>query len=125
MTETKAEGSPLMTCRSHELFPQACTVVIFGGAGDLSTCNLIPALYNLALDGLSPTQVAVAAPAAIASSSTGFSRASLPLGAARRQIEKRAHSCNPHSRFSPKNRVSSASIPGSNGRLVCTSPTET
>jgi hypothetical protein len=45
--------------RSEELFPQSCTIVIFGGAGDLSRRKLIPALYNLALDGVLPTQFAV------------------------------------------------------------------
>ncbi|EGV33479.1 glucose-6-phosphate 1-dehydrogenase [Thiorhodococcus drewsii AZ1] len=59
MTETNADANPLMTDRSEEFFPQACTIVIFGGAGDLSKRKLIPALYNLALDGLLPTQFAV------------------------------------------------------------------
>lgn len=59
MTETKADANPLMTGRSQDLFPQACTIVIFGGAGDLSKRKLIPALFNLALDGLLPTQFAV------------------------------------------------------------------
>lgn len=36
-----------------------CTVVIFGGSGDLARRRLIPALYNLLLDGLLPTQFAV------------------------------------------------------------------
>ena len=34
-------------------------------------------------------------------------------------------SCNPHSRFSPKKRVSSSSIPGSSRRVLCTSPIDT
>jgi len=38
---------------------QPCTLVIFGGAGDLSRRKLLPALYNLALDGALPTNFAV------------------------------------------------------------------
>src|SRR5216683_6357110 len=36
-----------------------CIVVIFGGAGDLSHRKLIPALYNLALDGDLPDRFAI------------------------------------------------------------------
>jgi glucose-6-phosphate 1-dehydrogenase len=39
--------------------PQPCTLVIFGGAGDLTRRKLIPAVYNLALDGALPTSFAV------------------------------------------------------------------
>src|SRR5437016_3815923 len=35
---------------SHPLQPQPCTLVIFGGSGDLSRRKLLPALYNLFLD---------------------------------------------------------------------------
>lgn len=59
MKESPADPNPLIAGGSQELFPQACTIVIFGGAGDLSRRKLIPALYNLALDGLLPTQFAV------------------------------------------------------------------
>lgn len=38
-----------------------CTLVIFGGSGDLSRRKLLPALYNLALDGVLPTNFAVVA----------------------------------------------------------------
>jgi glucose-6-phosphate 1-dehydrogenase len=34
--------------------PQACALVIFGGGGDLARRKLIPALYNLEIDGLLP-----------------------------------------------------------------------
>ncbi len=59
MNDQPMEQNPLMSGSSQELYPQACTIVIFGGAGDLSRRKLIPALYNLALDGLLPTQFAV------------------------------------------------------------------
>ncbi|BCA53854.1 glucose-6-phosphate 1-dehydrogenase [Nitrospira sp. KM1] len=38
---------------------EPCTVVIFGGSGDLARRKLIPALYNLLLDGLLPSNYAV------------------------------------------------------------------
>ena len=38
---------------------QSCTLVIFGGSGDLARRRLIPALYNLLLDGLLPADYAV------------------------------------------------------------------
>ncbi len=41
------------------LVPQPCTVIIFGGSGDLARRKLVPALYNLLLDGLLPENCAV------------------------------------------------------------------
>jgi glucose-6-phosphate 1-dehydrogenase len=38
---------------------EPATIVIFGGAGDLAHRKLLPALYNLHLDGLLPPRVAV------------------------------------------------------------------
>src|SRR5262245_1422742 len=38
---------------------QPCSLVIFGGAGDLARRKLIPGLYNLQLDGVLPAQFAV------------------------------------------------------------------
>jgi len=35
------------------------SIVIFGGAGDLAHRKLLPALYNLQLDGLLPPRVAI------------------------------------------------------------------
>ncbi|MFO0773496.1 MAG: glucose-6-phosphate dehydrogenase [Nitrospiraceae bacterium] len=45
----------------REASPNAepCTIVIFGGSGDLARRRLIPALYNLLLDGLLPKTYAV------------------------------------------------------------------
>jgi len=39
--------------------PEACTVVIFGATGDLTHRKLVPALYNLALDGELPPDVRI------------------------------------------------------------------
>jgi glucose-6-phosphate 1-dehydrogenase len=44
---------------ADSLFPQPCSLVIFGGSGDLSHRKLLPAVYNLALDGVLPTNFAV------------------------------------------------------------------
>jgi len=41
------------------LLPQPCTLVIFGGSGDLAHRKLLPAIYNLALDGVLPTNFCV------------------------------------------------------------------
>ena len=38
---------------------EPCTLVIFGGSGDLARRRLIPALYNLLLDGLMPSNYVV------------------------------------------------------------------
>ncbi len=39
--------------------PDPCTLVIFGGSGDLAKRKLIPALYNLMLDGTLPSTFSV------------------------------------------------------------------
>ncbi|PYM84458.1 MAG: glucose-6-phosphate dehydrogenase [Candidatus Rokuibacteriota bacterium] len=51
--------NPLTAGLSAHLIPQPCTLVIFGGAGDLSARKLLPALYNLSLDGVLPANFAV------------------------------------------------------------------
>src|ERR1700722_15174255 len=51
--------NPLTAGMKETLFPQPCTLVIFGGSGDLSRRKLLPAIYNLSLDGVLPTNFAV------------------------------------------------------------------
>jgi glucose-6-phosphate 1-dehydrogenase len=41
------------------LVPQPCQLVIFGGAGDLAWRKLLPAVYNLNVDGVLPSHFAV------------------------------------------------------------------
>jgi glucose-6-phosphate 1-dehydrogenase len=53
------QANPLLAGQAQTLLPQPCTLVIFGGAGDLSRRKLLPAIYNLALDGVLPTNFAV------------------------------------------------------------------
>jgi glucose-6-phosphate 1-dehydrogenase len=43
------------------LVPQPCQLVIFGGAGDLSWRKLLPAVYNLNVEGVLPSNFAVVA----------------------------------------------------------------
>src|SRR6516225_5943533 len=49
-----------MTWGAHQaLLPQPCALVIFGAAGDLSWRKLLPAIYNLNVDGELPSNFAV------------------------------------------------------------------
>lgn len=52
-------SNPLMAGLPFDLLPQPSTFVILGAAGDLSRRKLLPALYNLALDGFLPASFAV------------------------------------------------------------------
>ena len=51
--------NPLSVGLSVPVLPKPCTLVIFGGAGDLSGRKLLPAIYNLGLDGVLPANFAV------------------------------------------------------------------
>ncbi|MFQ5967230.1 MAG: glucose-6-phosphate dehydrogenase [Acidimicrobiia bacterium] len=51
--------NPLTAGLPQDLLPQPSTLVILGAAGDLSRRKLLPALYNLSLDGLLPAGFAV------------------------------------------------------------------
>ncbi|MDH5296236.1 MAG: hypothetical protein OEW26_03825, partial [Nitrospirota bacterium] len=50
-------GTPVTANRAAAT--QSCTIVIFGASGDLTRRKLLPALYNLLLDGLLPDNFAV------------------------------------------------------------------
>ncbi|WZO98122.1 glucose-6-phosphate dehydrogenase [Isosphaeraceae bacterium EP7] len=52
-------NNPLTAGAAKVLLPQPCILVIFGAAGDLAWRKLIPALYNLNVDGVLPTNFAV------------------------------------------------------------------
>ena len=56
MTETLAER--LSSGLGRAIGAPACSLVIFGGAGDLARRKLLPGLYNLAVDGVLPTRFA-------------------------------------------------------------------
>jgi glucose-6-phosphate 1-dehydrogenase len=51
--------NPLALGVGQSLLPQPCALVIFGAAGDLSWRKLLPAVYNLNVDGLLPSNFAV------------------------------------------------------------------
>jgi glucose-6-phosphate 1-dehydrogenase len=51
--------NPLTEGTPQALLPQPCALVIFGAAGDLSWRKLLPALYNLNVDGVLPANFAV------------------------------------------------------------------
>jgi glucose-6-phosphate 1-dehydrogenase len=48
-----------MSETTHPATPPPCTLVIFGGSGDLARRKLIPAVYNLVLDGVLPPNYAI------------------------------------------------------------------
>src|SRR5215468_8244435 len=50
--------NPLTSGAPTTLLPQPCVLVIFGAAGDLSWRKLLPALYNLNVDGVLPANFA-------------------------------------------------------------------
>src|ERR1700752_1966142 len=51
--------NPLTAGTPRALLPQPCVLVIFGAAGDLSWRKLLPALYNLNVDGVLPSNFPV------------------------------------------------------------------
>ena len=58
-TASPIKENPLTSGTPTTLLPQSCVLVIFGAAGDLSWRKLLPALYNLNLDGVLPAHFAV------------------------------------------------------------------
>lgn len=58
MTDASASSQPVIGQDKTPL-PDPCTLVIFGGSGDLARRKLLPALFNLRLDGLLPANCAV------------------------------------------------------------------
>ena len=60
MTPTPPATSPTPSVKTaRTAVTQPCTVVIFGASGDLTRRKLLPALYNLLLDGLLPENFVV------------------------------------------------------------------
>ncbi len=58
-TEPAELTNPLAAGAGSSLLPQPCVLVIFGAAGDLSWRKLLPAVYNLNVDGVLPSNFAV------------------------------------------------------------------
>lgn len=59
MPSADPTANPLSTGSTASFFPQPCVLVIFGAAGDLSWRKLLPAVYNLNVDGVLPSNFAV------------------------------------------------------------------
>jgi glucose-6-phosphate 1-dehydrogenase len=59
VAEPILKENPLTSGALKTLLPQPCILVIFGAAGDLAWRKLLPALYNLNIDGLLPSNFAV------------------------------------------------------------------
>lgn len=59
MADATPPVNPLMAGTPQSLQPQPCSLVIFGGAGDLSWRKLLPAVYCLNVDGVLPSNFAV------------------------------------------------------------------
>ena len=57
--DTGATARELTEAATRHMLPQPCLLVIFGGAGDLSWRKLLPAVYNLNVDGVLPSHFAV------------------------------------------------------------------
>jgi glucose-6-phosphate 1-dehydrogenase len=58
-TTTIEQANPLISGTGSTLLPQPCALVIFGAAGDLSWRKLMPAVYNLNVDGVLPSNFAI------------------------------------------------------------------
>src|SRR5438874_8682391 len=54
-----SKESPLTLSGARSLLPQPNVLVIFGGDGDLAWRKLLPAVYNLNVDGVLPSHFAV------------------------------------------------------------------
>jgi glucose-6-phosphate 1-dehydrogenase len=58
-SEAPRPANPLREGLARRKNPDPCTVVLFGASGDLTQRKLVPALYNLARDGLVPAKLAI------------------------------------------------------------------
>src|SRR5688572_19133785 len=58
-SSTTSTANPLREGLASRPVPQPCTVVIFGASGDLTYRKLIPAVYNIAVDGDLPAALSV------------------------------------------------------------------
>src|SRR5438105_9392625 len=56
---TVQQPEPSAASAARSLPPQSCALVIFGAPGDLAWRKLLPAVYNLNVDGVLPAHFAV------------------------------------------------------------------
>lgn len=57
--QSPPKENPISLGAPKTLLPQPCVLVIFGGDGDLAWRKLLPAVYNLSVDGVLPSHFAV------------------------------------------------------------------
>src|SRR5436190_10725126 len=57
--QSPPKENPISLGAPKALLPQPCLLAIFGGDGDLSWRKLLPAVYNLNVDGVLPSHFAV------------------------------------------------------------------
>src|SRR3954452_9332418 len=57
--QSHPKENPISLGAPKALLPQPCGLVIFGGDGDLAWRKLLPAVYNLNVDGALPSHFAV------------------------------------------------------------------
>ena len=57
--DTTATAREMTAAATRAMLPQPCQLVIFGAPGDLSWRKLLPAVYNLNVDGVLPSHFAV------------------------------------------------------------------
>lgn len=72
--------NPLREGLSSRTMPEPCAIIIFGATGDLTHRKLVPAIYNLAVDGALPPAVSV----------VGFARRDKSDEVFRKEIEEAA-----------------------------------
>jgi glucose-6-phosphate 1-dehydrogenase len=59
MNSELSHANPLREAMPRAAAPEPCAVVLFGATGDLTSRKLVPALYNLAREGMLPAALAV------------------------------------------------------------------
>src|SRR5437660_8516063 len=59
MPQPTVSENPLTAGMAKTLLPQPCILLIFGAAGDLSWRKLLPAVYNLNVEGVLPSNFAI------------------------------------------------------------------
>src|SRR5437660_11034280 len=59
MAETPSLFDRLAVAETPPVAAEPVTIVIFGGSGDLAHRKLLPALYNLHVDGFLPPRIAI------------------------------------------------------------------
>src|SRR5271155_1025527 len=92
MSEAKAIGTAPVVSSATSPPGNPCIMVIFGASGDLTKRLLMPAIYNLLLDGLLPKHFAI----------IGLAMDELTTDIFRERMSKDIRSFNTRKEFDPK-----------------------